>query len=39
MINVNALFTGHEQGLTITIDPIDLAALLVGKVDNVEHPL
>jgi hypothetical protein len=36
--NLDALFTGHEQRLTLTSEPIDLAALLfneAGKVGNI----
>jgi hypothetical protein len=35
--NSDVLFTGHEQGLTLTSEPIDLAALLFSKAGKVEY--
>jgi hypothetical protein len=32
--NLGALFTGHEQVLTLTSEPIDLATLLFSKADR-----
>jgi hypothetical protein len=34
--NLNALFTGHEQGLTLTSEPIDLARVLFSEAGKVE---
>jgi len=35
--NLGALLTGHEQGLTLTSEPMDLAALLFSKADKIEY--
>src|SRR5215467_11003796 len=35
-VNLNALFTGHEQVLTLTREPIDLTTLLFRKASIVE---
>jgi len=35
-VNSNALFTGHEQGLTLTSEPIDLASVLFSEAGKVE---
>jgi hypothetical protein len=34
--NLDALFTGHEQGLTLISEPIDLASVLFSKTGKIE---
>jgi hypothetical protein len=34
--NLGALFSGHEQGLTLTSEPIDLSKLLFSKTGKAE---
>jgi hypothetical protein len=35
--NLDALFIGHDQGLTLTSEPIDLAALLFSKARKTQY--